>query len=142
MVRGYTLLELTIVLAVAALVMIITLPRMARLLDVIAVERAATQVTNGLAVARNAAVMRARRVRFSVAGDSMRLDEWAVNGWQTIRGWPGPDQLGVSVTASSPIVTFGPLGVGWGAANTRIVLERGAERATITTSRVGRVKRW
>ena len=140
--RGFTLIEFAIALAVAGLVMIITLPRLGGLLDGIAVERAAAQLTNGLAVARNAAVMRARRVKLSIAADSLRLDQWARDGWESFRRWPGPEQLGVSVAVSNPDIVFGPLGMGWGAANTRIVLERGAGRAIITTSRVGRVKRW
>ena len=140
--RGFTLIELAIVLAVAGLVMIITLPQLGRLLDGIALERAAAEMTSGLAVARNAAVMRARRVRFSIAGDSLRLDQWTTEGWEAFRRWPGPDQVGVSVAVSNPEVVFGPLGIGWGAANTRIVLERGIGRAVITTSRIGRIKRW
>ena len=140
--RGYTLVELAIVLAVAGLVMTITLPRMGGLLDAIAVERAAAEVTNALAVARNAAVMRGRRVRLTVAADSLRLDQWMAGGWGVLKHSPGPGQLGVAATVSNPLVAFSPLGVGWGTANTRIVLERGAERAAITISRAGRIKRW
>ena len=140
--RGYTLLELAVVLAIVALVTAVTLPRFDALLDRIAVERAASELTTALAVTRNRAVMRATRARLSIAGDSLRIDEWGDRTWVAATRWPGPDQHRVALTASNPVVIFDPRGLGWGLANTRVVLQRGSQSATITMSRVGRVKRW
>jgi hypothetical protein len=47
----------------------------------------------------------------------------------------------VSLQVSNPVVAFSPIGVGWGASNTTITLRRGSQVETITTSRVGRVRR-
>jgi prepilin-type N-terminal cleavage/methylation domain-containing protein len=140
--RGFSLTELAIAVAVVGLVITITLPRLARLLDGVAVERAAAELTTALAITRNTAVIQARRARLSIAADSLRLDRWDGELWAPVRRWSGPAQLGVTATVSNPVVAFSPLGVGWGAANTRIVLERGLGRATITASRAGRIKRW
>jgi hypothetical protein len=47
---------------------------------------------------------------------------------------------GVRLDASRESVTFAPTGLGWGAANTTIVVSRGNRSDTITTSRLGRVR--
>ena len=140
--RGYSFVELAVALAVVGLVTTITLPSLGRLLDGIAVERAAAELTTALAITRNTAVMGARRARLSVAPDSLRLDVWNGDAWEALKRWAGPVQLGVTATVSNPAIAFSPLGVGWGASNTRIVLERGMAGATITASRAGRIKRW
>ena len=140
--RGYALAELAVVLAIVALVTAVTLPRFGDLLDRIAVERAASELTTALAATRNRAVLRATRVRLSIVADSLRIDEWGDRTWVAATSWPGPDQHRVALTASNPVVIFDPRGLGWGLANTRLVLRRGSQTATITLSRVGRVKRW
>ena len=61
--RGYSLAELAVALSVVGLVTAVTLPRWGSLLDRIAVEQAASELTTALAVARNAAVLRATRAR-------------------------------------------------------------------------------
>jgi hypothetical protein len=48
----------------------------------------------------------------------------------------------VSFRASRPVIRLYPNGFGLGAANTKIVLERGAAAESLTTSRLGRLKRW
>jgi prepilin-type N-terminal cleavage/methylation domain-containing protein len=140
--RGFSLTELAVALAIVGIVTAITLPRVSSLLDRLAVERAATQVTTALAVARNAAVMTATHARLLIAADSLRIDRWDGGEWAALKRWAGPEEGGVAAVISNPVVEFGPLGVGWSAANTRVVLTRGLQSATITTSRLGRVKRW
>jgi len=140
--RGYSLAELAIVLALVGLVTALALPSWLRLVDQIAVERAASEVTTALAVARNAAVLRATRARLSIASDSLRVDEWSDRAWLPVWRWPGPERHSVSLEVSNRTVTFGATGVGSEASNTSVVLRRGTQTARITTSRVGRVKRW
>ena len=140
--RGYTMLELAVVAGVVGVVMSITLPHFGYLLDRIAVERAATELTTALAVTRNRAVLRSTRARLVLSGDSLRIDEWADQGWQPALRWLGPDQHQVNINTSNATVTFDAHGIGLGVANTRVELWRGSQSATITMSRVGRVKRW
>jgi type II secretion system protein H len=140
--RGFSLVELAVALAIVGLVMAVTLPRFGHLLDRVAVERAAAELTTALATTRHRAVLRATRTRLSMADDSLRIDEWEERAWARALRWPGPASHEVTLSTSNPTVIFDPLGLGWGLANTRVVLSRGSQSATITLSRLGRVKRW
>lgn len=140
--RGFSLIELIIAIGVLALLSAIAFPRMGGLRDWIAADQAAREITTALAVARHSAAMRSTRVRLRIAADTLRLEGWGTDGWEPWWGAPGPSRLGVAVTVSNPTVVFGPTGMGWGAANTSIVLRRGSQVETVTVSRVGRVKRW
>ncbi len=140
--RGVTLAELTVVLTILAVVMAVTLPRLAGIRDWIAVNAAAQDVTTSIAVARNAAIMQGVRSRAVIAPDSLRIDRWQGDSWGPVHRWPGPSQHGVTLAVTNPVIVFDPIGLGWGVSNTRIDLQRGDRLETITVSRVGRVKRW
>ena len=140
--RGFTLVELAVVLAILAVVTSLTLPRLQGLLDWIAVNTAAQDVTTALAVSRNAAIMQGSRRRLVIARDSLRIDRWAGDSWAPLERWPGPDRHGVALEVSTPVVVFDPIGLPWGVSNTKVVLRRGVRSETITMSRLGRVKRW
>ncbi|PYO95226.1 MAG: hypothetical protein DMD62_02635 [Gemmatimonadetes bacterium] len=140
--KGFTLLEMMVVLGIAGVLFGIWLPRAARLQDWLETERAAGDVTTALAVGRNGAVMQSTRARVEIAADTLRIDRLWPSGWKPWWRLAGPASHGVTLEVSNPIVTFGPTGMGWGVSNTRIVLRRGSQAETITTSRVGRVKRW
>jgi prepilin-type N-terminal cleavage/methylation domain-containing protein len=140
--RGFTLTELAVALAMVALFLAVGLPRLSGVLDWVAADRAAREVTTALAVARAAAVMRGTRTRVTIAADTLRIDRWEGTDWRPYQRWPGPITEGVMLEVSNPEVVFGPTGMGWGASNTKVVLRRGSHTETITTSRLGRVKRW
>jgi prepilin-type N-terminal cleavage/methylation domain-containing protein len=140
--RGFTLSELVVVLAILAIVMAITLPRLEGVRDWIALNTAAQDVTTAVAQTRNAAVMQGSRRRLVIARDSLRVDRWAGDSWAPLARWPGPDRHGVTLEVSNPVVVFDPIGLAWGVSNTKVVLRRGVRSETITLSRVGRVKRW
>ncbi|HEY7192607.1 MAG TPA: prepilin-type N-terminal cleavage/methylation domain-containing protein [Gemmatimonadales bacterium] len=142
MAKGFTLLELLVVVVIAGVLLGFWLPRAARLQDWLETERAARDVTTALAVGRNGAVMQSTRARVVIAPDTLRIDRLGLTGWMPWWRLPGPASHGVILEVSNPIVTFGPTGMGWGVSNTRIVLRRGSQAETVTTSRVGRVKRW
>lgn len=140
--RGFSLTELVVTLAIMAVLAAVALPRFAGILDWLAVDRAARDVTSALAVARHAAVWQARRTRVLIGPDSLRVDTLGPTGWGALERWPGPRWDGIALEVSNPQVVFGPHGMGWGASNTKVVLRRGSHSETITTSRLGRVKRW
>jgi prepilin-type N-terminal cleavage/methylation domain-containing protein len=140
--RGVTLTELAVVLAILASVTAITLPRLQGLLDWIAVDTAAQEVTTAVAVTRYAAIMQGGRRRLIIGRDSLRIDRWVGDSWTSLERWPGPDRHGVALEVSNPEVVFDPIGLAWGLSNTRVVLRRGVRSETITLSRLGRVKRW
>lgn len=139
---GFTVLELLVVISIAALLVAFWIPRAARLFDWIATERAVRDVTTALAVARHGAVMQATRARLTITADSLRIDRLGRQGWEPWWRRSGPSSHGVTLQISNPVVVFGPSGMGWGVSNTRIVLSRGSQAETITMSRVGRVKHW
>ena len=139
--NGFTLGEMIVVIAILAVLVTVIGPRLGPAFDRIVTDGAARDVTTALAVARAAAVMQGTRARLRIAPDSLRVDREEAAGWRPYARWPGPAAAGVALTVSNVEVVFGPLGIGWGPANTRVVLRRGSQIVTITTSRLGRVKR-
>jgi prepilin-type N-terminal cleavage/methylation domain-containing protein len=140
--RGFSLAELAVVMAITGLLLLIGLPRVAGVLDRIAVNRAASEVTTTIAVARSRAVAYAIRTRVVIRSDSLVVDTLGASGWAGWRAWTGPADHGVALTVSNPVVVFSGSGLAWGLSNTRVALRRGSHAETVTVSRVGRVKRW
>jgi prepilin-type N-terminal cleavage/methylation domain-containing protein len=140
-VRGFTLVELLVVLLILAVAASLGVPRLRSALDRIATDAAARDVTSAMAAARAAAVLQGTRARLRIAADSLRVDREGTDGWQPYARWPGPAASRVALQVTNPEIVFGPLGLGWGLANTRVELRRGSQIETITTSRLGRVRR-
>lgn len=138
--RGFSLAELLIVLALTAVLLAMVVPRLAPAFDRLATEAAARDVTTAIEVARSAAVVQGTRARLHISPDSLWIDRQQGDAWVPYARWPGPAAAGVTLSVSNPQLVFGPLGVGWGLANTRVVLQRGSHTETITTSRLGRVR--
>jgi prepilin-type N-terminal cleavage/methylation domain-containing protein len=146
MTKGFSLVEVAIVLLIIALLTAVGLPRLRPFLDRIATDQAAREITTALAVGRHGAVMQATRARVTIAVDTLRVDRLkvgrGVGEWEPWWHRPGPADLRVQLEVSNPVVVFGPTGMGWSASNTKVVLRRGSQVETITVSRLGRVKRW
>lgn len=139
--HGVTLLEVVSVLAVIGVVMAITAPSLAVWMDRLAVERATGEVTTFYWQARTSAIFRGARVRLEFGSDSLRASFEGVNDSLFLTR-PGPSRHGVSLRISRSVIRIYPNGFGLGAANTKIVLQRGAAAESLTTSRLGRLKRW
>lgn len=139
--RGVTLLELIVVLAMIGLLLALALPRLAGWLDWLAVDRATQEVAAFHRTARFAAILRSQPVRLDFSADSLRATLEGPTDSVFLR-WPGPKRLGVSLTASRASIRFQANGLGLGAADTKLVLRRGAEAESLTTSRLGRLKQW
>jgi prepilin-type N-terminal cleavage/methylation domain-containing protein len=141
-VRGVTLAELLIVLVIVGITASIVVPPLGRSLDRAAVGEGAERYEIVHETARAIAVARGHHVRVELdsarhaAVIAMRVTP---SQWDTLQAQP----LGrASFSASRVIVTFSPLGIGFGASNTSIVFTSGTAADTVTVSRTGRLKRY
>jgi prepilin-type N-terminal cleavage/methylation domain-containing protein len=141
MTRGYSLIELVTTLTVAGLLLALAVPRWSRFQDRVAVRQASWEVATFYQAARHAAIRRATRVRVELQRDSLRaVFEGPVDS--TFMVWAGPSRRGVGLDATRAVIRLGPTGLGFGAANSTIVLQRGGVAESLTTSRLGRLRRW
>jgi Tfp pilus assembly protein FimT len=134
---GHTLAELITVLAVLGVVLGVTVPSAAQVLDTAAVLVARQEATALLALARGHALAAGRATAVTVQATEARLVAHA--GADTLRhaSWR---PLGVALEATRDSLAYGPDGLGVGAANLRLVLRRGAAADTLSVSRLGRVR--
>jgi prepilin-type N-terminal cleavage/methylation domain-containing protein len=139
--RGVSLLELLFVLVVIAILLGLVAPRFARVRDTMATDRAARELALFYAQARYGAILRGTRVRIEFGVDSLRAVYESVQDSVFILR-PGPGRLGVSLTTSRSVIRIYPNGFGLGAANTKLIVQRGTAAESLTTSRLGRMKRW
>jgi hypothetical protein len=91
--------------------------------------------------ARYAGMMRAARVRMQFAPDTLQAYYESLRD-SLFLSVPGPAARGVAMRASRSVIRIQANGIGWGAANTKIVLRRGSAAESLTTSRLGRLKWW
>ena len=135
--RANTLVELVLTLVLIGIVAAIAVPSMRTMLDRLHVKGAEHDVVLGLWAARNAASLRGDYASFvvnEVAG-TVRV----ISGGDTVFRRDISASRGVAMSVTRDSITYAPTGIGWGAANTRIIVSRGKRADTITTSRMGRV---
>ncbi len=139
--RGFTLIEMAMVLVVIGVLTGLTAPRIAKYIDWLAVHRAHDETAAFYNRARMASVYRAVRVRIGFSGDSLTaVAEGSIDS--IIESMPGPTRYGVAFTASRAEIRLYPNGLGLGAANTKLIFRRGAAADSLTISRLGRIRRW
>lgn len=139
--RGVTLAELMTVLAIVSVLASVVTPPLGRYLDGAAVEEAVQryavlhETTRQLAIARGALA----RLELNSAQKTVTICVRSTpTAWDTV----DTRTLGSAVLSTSqPIITFNPIGVGFGASNSRIVFSRGASADTLFVSRTGRLRR-
>ena len=136
--RGFNIIELTIVLAIVAILSAIVLPRAAGFIDSIEVRGAVTEIESLFSTARHSAISR---------GAQATLDIDVVRGVLTVR--VGADTIktrdlilghGVELQGTRSSITYAPTGLGYGAANLSLIVKRNRVADTILVSRLGRVR--
>lgn len=136
--RGLTLLELAVVIAIIALTAAIGTPALLRRLDRSRVRHAVSEIVSALAMARTTAVAQATHV--AVLFDSVRSTVVVVAGSDTLVLRSLGEIHGIELHSNRDSTVYGPMGLGYGAANQSIVVRRGAAADTVVISRLGRVR--
>lgn len=137
--RGLTLAELLLTCTFIGLVMAIAVPRAGAAIDALRLEQAAHEVAGALTLARAAAIRRAAFARLVV--DERAGEIRVESGSDTLLARDLRALHRVGLRASRDTVTYAPSGMGYGVANSTIVVWIGARAETVTVSRLGRMRR-
>ncbi len=137
--RGLTLAELILVCTFLGLVAGIAVPRIGSALDGIRLEQAAHEIAGALTLARAAAIRRATytEVVIDEGAGAVRVE----SAGETLFSRAVHDDHGVSLRASRDTITYAPNGMGYGVANSTIVVAIRQRAETVTVSRLGRMRR-
>jgi Tfp pilus assembly protein FimT len=135
---GTALPELLVALTVAGILAALALRGAARWVDEARARGAVGDVRGALALARRVAVLRAERtaVRFDTARATLAVHR----GADTLLSRALGHIHGVRLSATRESTAYAGDGLGYGAANLRVVVRRGAAAETVTVSRLGRVR--
>lgn len=136
---GFTVVELIVVMVVAGVLLALALPRIADYGDRVAVRAAVGDLEEVFATARELALARRR-------GVAVRLDTTAGVARIEAAGEPPRERglrlvYGVRLSASRDSMAYDGRGLGHGAANLRVVAQRGLASETLFVARLGRVRR-
>jgi Tfp pilus assembly protein FimT len=136
---GSTLIEQIVLIAVLGSCTALSVAAGARLLDTATVHGAAREVSELFALARDRAA--ATSTRTAVRLDAMRDRVVVYSGPDTLASLELGATRAVQLESTRDSMAYLPSGLGYGAANLRVIVSRGASRDTIMVSRLGRVRR-
>jgi len=136
--RGFTLLELVLILALAGILLAIAVPPLNGALDRIEVTAAAAHLAAAHQRARIMAVTRSQVIILSI--DASALTIRPRNVAAALWSEPGPAASGVSLAGPTRKFAFSPEGFSLGLSNATMQLSRGAAIRTVVVSRLGRVR--
>jgi len=139
--RGYTLLEIILVLTLLSLAALMAVPSFVRGRDTLAVRSARADIASAIAIARSAAILNGGS-RVTIDADSARVTVHTSAG-DTVRNTTGLRALyGVNLQSDrgSPVVLhFDALGIGR-VNNVTLRVTRGSQIAQLIISSYGRVR--
>lgn len=136
--RGISLVEISFVLTLLGILLGTTAPTLVQLVDRARVDAATREIARLYAGARFRAVYRGIFVTVTVdtiAGTVTVRDAGAAGESREIE-----QAHGVALRASRRVATFAPTGLGYGAANTSVIVRRGSVADTVVMSRLGRLR--
>lgn len=137
--HGTTFIEQLIILTLLGLLLAVSITTGTRLLDRAAVNAASRDAADAIATARDHATTAGLRTAVQISESEKRLVVHA--GTDTVLRKPLGDTHGVTLESSRDSMAYAPSGIGWGASNLRLIIQRGAAADTLTVSRLGRVRR-
>ncbi len=137
---GYTLVEIVIVVAIVGILAALGTPRFGKALDQLAVARSVHDTTAFYRSARFAAIVNGRTVRIEFSGDSL-VGVFEGHPDTVFMRAAGPAVHAVSLRVSRNTIRISATGLGYGAANTKLVFRRRTAADSLATSRLGRLRR-
>ena len=136
--RGFTLIEMTAVFALVAILASITLPRAGRLVDVIEIRGAVAEIDAMFSAARHIAITHAQPAVVEIDGGrgtvAIRL------GTEPMQSRAVGAAHRVELWSNRSSVTYSPTGMAYGAANLTMIVSRNSSADTIYVSRLGRLR--
>src|SRR5829696_1416932 len=108
---GFTIIETTFVVALAAALMAIGLPRAWRFIDAIEVRGAVTEIESMFSLARHVAISRGQQVSLEIDAAARAVSIRA--GPELIRTREVGLAHGVSLSTNRTSITYSPIGVGY-----------------------------
>ena len=138
--RGFTLVELALVLGLAGLIATFALPPLLGIRDRLAVDGVLYDLAALHGRARLMAMVESRPVRLQLRPDSIILQ--VVDGADTLTRWAGAGTSAqpARITGGARTLLFSPAGVTYGVSNATWVVTRGAVERKLVVSRWGRVR--
>ncbi|HEY3012485.1 MAG TPA: GspH/FimT family pseudopilin [Gemmatimonadales bacterium] len=136
--RAFTLPELMLVLAVAAILLAMAVPQLSRAVDRIQVEAATAHILAAHQRARLLAMARGQVLVLSI--DSASLSILPYSGSAPFWSELGPSAMRVSLAGPPRRFMFSPEGFTLGLSNATLQLTRGSSSRTIVVSRLGRIR--
>lgn len=136
--RGFTLIEVVIVVTIAGLLSAITISRAGGFIDRIEVHSATMEAESMFSRARHIAIARGTQTTLDI--DPVRSTLSIRGASEVLSGRDLRAAHGVSLGTNRTSITYSPIGVGYGAANFTMILSRGRAADTIYVSRLGRVR--
>lgn len=135
---GTTLVEQLTLMAMLGVIMALGVVGASRLLDAAWTHIVARDARDLLALARDQATATGTRTAVRFDGVTHRITVHA--GTDTVARYEAREHGGVTLQSTRDSMAYGPSGLGFGAANLRLVLRKGASAETVTVSRLGRVR--
>jgi type II secretory pathway pseudopilin PulG len=136
--EAFTIIETTVAICLICLIGAIAAPGVSRLRDAIEVREASMEVETLFSAARHLAIARAAQA--SVDIDTANRMVSVRVGNEIVRRRELGKEHEVDVRATRATVTYSPIGIGYGAANTTIIIKRNASLDSVIVSRLGRVR--
>jgi type II secretory pathway pseudopilin PulG len=135
---AFSLLEATVVLTVAAILLAVAAPRFAALRDASAVRGAMAELGGQFALARQTAI--ARRVAAAVVIDSAAGVVEVRTGGVRVSRRELRAVYGIVLASNRDSAVYDARGLGYGVTNLTVTVRRGTLIDTLTMSRLGRTK--
>lgn len=135
---GFTLFEITVTLCIMSILSAIAMPTARELIDRIHVHGAVMEIESLFSSARHIAI--ARSTQTTVEIDPLGRAIYVIVGADTVRkGEIGADH-NVLLSASRVRMSYSATGMGYGAANLSVFVQRNSSADTVFVSRLGRLR--